>query len=95
MIVSSPIHPDQIIPSKFATVLCLSCINLSIKLSDKIHREESKFEIDIVKINQGRKVKTQKTSYKRLDECIELLVSAYDSTQLDQYLKNIAANISV
>ena len=65
----------------------------TIKLSDKIRREQSKFEIDIVKIIQGHEVKTQEASYKKLDERIERLVSTYYSTQLEQYLKNIAANI--
>ena len=59
------------------------------KLSDKIRREQSKFEIDIVKINQGHEVKPQKASYKKLDERIERLVSAYDSTQLEQHLKTL------
>ena len=64
-----------------------------IKLSDKICGEQSKFEIEIVKINQGHEVKTQKASYKKLEERTERLISAYDSTQLEQYLKNIATNI--
>ena len=66
-----------------------------IKLSDKIHCEQSKFEIDIIKINQEHEVTTQKASYKRLYKWIEHLVSAYGSTQLEQYIKNIAANINL
>ncbi|CAF1126879.1 unnamed protein product, partial [Rotaria magnacalcarata] len=64
-----------------------------IKLTEKIRREQSKFEIDIAKILQGHEVKTRKLMYKKLDERIERLVSAYDSSQLGQYLSNVAANI--
>ena len=66
-----------------------------IKLIDKIRRKQSKFEIDIAKIIQGHEVKTQKACYRRLDERFERLVSTYDSSQLDHYLKNIASNISL
>ena len=52
-----------------------------IKLSNKIRREQSKFEIDIVKIDQGHEMKTQKASYKKHDEH---QVSAYNSPQLKQ-----------
>ncbi|CAF2044232.1 unnamed protein product [Rotaria magnacalcarata] len=64
-----------------------------IKLTEKTRREQSKFEIDIAKILQGHEVKTRKLMYKKLDERIERLVSAYDSYQLGQYLSNVAANI--
>ncbi|CAF4107188.1 unnamed protein product [Rotaria magnacalcarata] len=64
-----------------------------IKLTEKTRREQSKFEIDIAKILQGHEVKTRKLMYKKLDERIESLVSAYDSYQLGQYLSNVAANI--
>ena len=63
------------------------------KLSNKIHCEQSKFEIDIVKINQEHEVTTQKASYKRFYKWIEDLVSASGSAQPEQYLKSIAANI--
>ncbi|CAF2120320.1 unnamed protein product [Rotaria magnacalcarata] len=64
-----------------------------IKLTEKNRREQSKFEIDIAKILQGHEVKTRKLMYKKLDERIERLVGAYDSSQLGQYLSNVAANI--
>ena len=76
----------------FASRVSVNHPNIT-KLPDKIRREQPKFEIDIVKINQRHEVKTQKASYKKRDERIERLVSAYDSTQLEQHLKNIAANL--
>lgn len=66
-----------------------------IKLTEKIRREQSKFEIDITKLIQGHQIKTQKACYRKLDERIERLVGTYDSSQLHQYLDNIAANISL
>ena len=66
----------------FASRVSINYPNVT-KLSDKIRREQSKFEIDIVKINHGHEVKAQKASYKKLDKRIERLVSAYDSTQLE------------
>ena len=66
-----------------------------IKLAEKIRREQSKFEIDIAKILQGHQIKTKKKCYRELDERITRLVNAYNSTQLDQHLKNLACNINL
>lgn len=64
-----------------------------IKLTEKIRREQSKFEIDITRIAQGHQIKTQKLCYRKIEERIERLVTAYDSSQMNQYLSNIATNI--
>ena len=66
-----------------------------IKLAEKIHREQSKFEVDIAKILQGHDIKSKKACYRKLDDRITRLVDAYDSSQLDQFLKNMAANVSL
>lgn len=66
-----------------------------IKLAEKIRRKQSKFEIDIAKIAQGHQIRTQKACYRKIDKRIERLVSTYDASQLDQYLTNIARNISL
>ncbi|CAF4664855.1 unnamed protein product [Rotaria sp. Silwood2] len=66
-----------------------------IKLTEKIRREQSKFEVDIVKILQGHDIKTKKACYRRLDERITRLVNAYDSSQLHQFLTNMAANVTL
>jgi hypothetical protein len=65
------------------------------KLTEKIRREQSKFEVDIAKLLQGHVVKAKKACYRKLDERIARLVQAFDSSQVDQYLKNIAANITL
>ncbi|CAF4368619.1 unnamed protein product [Rotaria sp. Silwood2] len=78
----------------FASRVSINHPNI-IKLTEKIRREQSKFEIDIAKILQGHQVKTQKACYRKLDERIERVLTTYDSSQLDQYLSNIAANISL
>ena len=65
------------------------------KLTEKIRREQSKFEVDIAKILQGHDIKTKKACYRKLDDRITWLVNAYDSSQLDQFLKNMAANVSL
>ncbi|CAM4980366.1 unnamed protein product [Rotaria socialis] len=66
-----------------------------VKLGVKIRREQSKFEVDMAKILQGHNIKTKKACYRKLDECITRLVSSFDPTQLDQLLKNMAANITL
>ncbi len=63
------------------------------KLAEKIRREQSKFEVDMAKILQGHDIKMKKAAYRRLDERIARLVNAFDPSQLDDFLKNIAANI--
>ncbi|CAF2061216.1 unnamed protein product [Rotaria magnacalcarata] len=66
-----------------------------VKLGEKIRREQSKFEVDMAKILQGHNIKTKKTCYRKLDERITRLVNSFDRTQLDQFLKNMAANITL
>ncbi|CAF3703869.1 unnamed protein product [Rotaria socialis] len=66
-----------------------------VKLGVKIRREQSKFEVDMAKILQGHNIKTKKACYRKLDECITRLVNSFDPTQLDQLLKNMAANITL
>lgn len=78
----------------FASRVAINHQNI-IKLTEKIRREQSKFEIDIAKILQGHEVQTKKACYRKLDERITRLVSAYDSSQLDQYLKNTATNVTL
>ncbi|CAM4818333.1 unnamed protein product [Rotaria magnacalcarata] len=66
-----------------------------VKLGEKIRREQSKFEVDMAKILQGHNIKTKKACYRKLDERITRLVNSFDPTQLDQFLKNMAANITL
>ncbi|CAF2981208.1 unnamed protein product [Rotaria socialis] len=65
------------------------------KLVEKIRREQSKFEIDIAHLLQGHQPKPKKACYRKLDERIARLVRGYDPLQIHQYLKNIAANVSL
>lgn len=65
------------------------------KLAEKIRREQSKFEVDIAQILQGHQPKPRKACYRKLDERIMRLVHDYNSSQIHQYLKNIAVNISL
>ncbi|CAF2061914.1 unnamed protein product [Rotaria magnacalcarata] len=76
----------------FANRVSISHPNI-VKLSEKIRREQSKFEVDMAKILQGHIIKTKKACYRRLDERITRLVNAVDSSQLDEFLKKMAANI--
>ena len=78
----------------FASRVSISHPNI-VKLAEKIRREQSKFEVDMTKILQGHDIKTKKACYRRLDERITRLVNGFDASQLDQFLKNMAANISV
>jgi hypothetical protein len=64
------------------------------KLSDRIRREQSKFEIDIVQIRQGHEPKPKKQKYRLLDERIQRLVDDYRSADMVQFLKNLAATVS-
>ncbi|CAF3085956.1 unnamed protein product [Rotaria sp. Silwood2] len=66
-----------------------------IKLTEKIRREQSKFEGDIAKILQDHDIKTKKACNRRLYERVSRLVNAYDSSQLDQFLTNVAANVTL
>ncbi|CAF1611635.1 unnamed protein product [Rotaria magnacalcarata] len=58
-----------------------------VKLGEKIRRSQSKFEVDMTKILQGHDIKTKKACYRKLDERITRLASAFDLTQLDQFKK--------
>ncbi|CAF1005735.1 unnamed protein product [Rotaria magnacalcarata] len=66
-----------------------------VKLGEKIRRKQSKFEVDIAKILQGHNIKTKKACYRKLDERITRLANSFDPTQLDQFLKSMAANITL
>ncbi|CAM4983192.1 unnamed protein product [Rotaria socialis] len=66
-----------------------------VKLGEKIRREQSKFEVGMAKILQGHNIKTKKACYRKLDERITRLANSFDPTQLDQFLKNMAANITL
>ena len=63
------------------------------KLTDKIRREHSEFEIDIAQIRQGHEPKPKKKTYRRLDERIQRLVDDYRNVDLSEYLKGLAANM--
>ena len=41
------------------------------KLTEKIHREQSKFEVDIAQIRQEQQPKPKKLKYRKLDERIK------------------------
>ena len=64
-----------------------------VKLAEKIRREQSKFEVDVAKILQGHDIKMRKVCYRRLDERISRLVNAFDLSQVEEFFKNMAANI--
>ena len=78
----------------FANRVAISHPNI-LKLAENIRREQSKFEVDMAKILQGHEIKTKKACYRRLDERITRLVNGFDSFELDQFLQNLAANISL
>ena len=65
------------------------------KLADKIRREQSKFEVNIVRIRQGCEPKPKKTAYRKLDERLKRLVDDYPNVDLGEYLKGVAANMSM
>ncbi|CAF2078767.1 unnamed protein product, partial [Rotaria magnacalcarata] len=66
-----------------------------VKLGEKIRREQSKCQVDMTKILQSHDIKTKKACYRKLDEHITRLANSFDPTQLDQFLKNMAANITL
>ena len=57
------------------------------KLAEKIRREQSKFEVDMVKILQGHDIKMKKACYRRLNERITRLVNAFDTSEVEEFLK--------
>ncbi|CAF4615984.1 unnamed protein product [Rotaria socialis] len=65
------------------------------KLTEEIRREQSKFEVDIAQLFQGHQPKPKEACYRKFDERIARIVRQYDSLQIPQYLKNIAANVSL
>ncbi|CAF4181705.1 unnamed protein product [Rotaria magnacalcarata] len=78
----------------FANRVALNHPNI-VKLAEKIRREQSKFEVDMTKILQGHNIKTKKACYRKLDERINRLVNGFDASQLDEFLKNMAANVTL
>lgn len=65
------------------------------KLTDKIRREQSKFEVDVAQIRQGHEPKPKKAIYRKRDETIKRLVDDYQNVTLGEYLKGLAANMSM
>lgn len=65
------------------------------KLTDKIRREQAKFEVDIAQIRQGHEPKPKKLKYRKLDERIKRLVDDYPNIDLSEYLKGLATNLSL
>ncbi|CAF4693073.1 unnamed protein product, partial [Rotaria socialis] len=65
------------------------------KLTEKIRREQSKFEVDIAQIRQGQEPKPKKLKYRKLDERIKRLVDDYENVDLGEYLKGLAVNMSL
>ena len=65
------------------------------KLIGKIHREQSRFEVDITQLLRGYEPKSKKACYRKLDDRILRVVESYDSSQILDYLKNIAVNVSL
>lgn len=63
------------------------------KLTEKIIREQSRFEVDIAQILQGRQPKPRKACYIKLDERISKLVREYSPSKIPEYLHSIAANV--
>ena len=78
----------------FADRVSISHPNI-VKLAEKIRLERSKFAVDVGKIIQGHDITTKKARCRRLDERITRVVNTYDSSELDQFLKNIAGNITL
>ncbi|CAF4329354.1 unnamed protein product [Rotaria socialis] len=75
---------------------CVAIVHPTItKLIEKIRREQSKFEGDIVQTRQGQESKPQKLKYRKLDERIKRLVDDYANVDLGEYLKGLAVNIFV
>lgn len=66
-----------------------------VKLVEKIRREQSRFEVNIMQIRQGGEPKPKKKAYRILDERIKRLVDDYRNIDLGEYLRNLAVNISL
>ncbi|CAF2118495.1 unnamed protein product, partial [Rotaria magnacalcarata] len=65
------------------------------KLTEKIRREQSKFELDIAQIRQGQDPKPKKLKYRKLNERIKRLADDYHNLDLGEYLKGLAVNMSL
>jgi hypothetical protein len=65
------------------------------KLSDRIRREQSKFEVDIALLRGGQESKPRKAMYRKLDKKIQRLIAEYPSVELDEYLCNISIKMSL
>ena len=65
------------------------------KLTANIRTEPSKFEIGITRISHGHESKPKKASYRKLDERIACLVGDYGTVDFGEYLKNLAADVSI
>ncbi|CAF5021544.1 unnamed protein product [Rotaria sp. Silwood1] len=78
----------------FANRVALNHPNI-VKLAKKIRLEQSRFEVDMAKILQGHNIKMKKACYRKLDERINRLVNEFDASQLDEFLKNMAANVTL
>ena len=64
-------------------------------LPDKSRREHSKFEIDIVRIRQGCEPKPKKAAHRKLNEQIKQFVDDCPNVDLGEYLRGVAANMSM
>lgn len=65
------------------------------KLVEKIHREQSRFEVDVAHLLQGHQPKPKKACYRKLDERVKRIVQNYDSPQMLDYLEKIASCVSL
>ncbi|CAF1233891.1 unnamed protein product [Didymodactylos carnosus] len=64
--------------------MLLNVLHKVAKLANKIHREQSKFEVDIAQVRQGHEPKPKKASYRKRDNRIKRLVNTYDTNYLDE-----------
>ena len=78
----------------FATRVAIAHPTIT-KLAEKIRSEQSKFEVNIAQLLQGQQPKPKNACCRKLDERIARLVADYNPTQIFEYLKNIAVNVSL
>jgi hypothetical protein len=77
----------------FAKRVAIAQPNIT-KLTDRIRREQSEFEIDVAQIQQDHEPKPNKKKYRLLDERIQRLVDDYRSADMAQFLNSIAGTVS-